>query len=67
MENKKSNQTEKKTAGSCPSAMNCYLFSFFVFICSFFMPFCFLMPLFKEDCTCSVISISPMLLSAILV
>jgi len=37
MENKKSNQTEKKTAGSCPSAMNCYLFiCFFVLLFSDF-------------------------------
>ncbi len=35
MENKKSNQTEKKTAGSCPSAMNGYLF-IFVFLYFFF-------------------------------
>ena len=33
MENKKPNQTEKKTAGSCPSAMNCYLFFvFYIFL-----------------------------------
>ncbi len=26
MEKEKTNKTEKKTAGSCPSAMNCYTF-----------------------------------------
>jgi len=28
MENEKTTKTEKKTAGSCPSAMTCYQFFF---------------------------------------
>ncbi len=47
MENEKSNQTEKKTAGSCPSAMTGYLFiCFFVFLFSVFYAFIFFMPFY---------------------
>ncbi len=53
MENEKTTKTEKKTAGSCPSAMTCYQFFFPLFLLVFFyvfvfMPFivcCFFMPL----------------------
>ena len=46
MENEKSNQTKKKTAGSCPSAMNSYLFICFFFVFSVVMSLFVLMPFY---------------------